>query len=87
MLNIDLKGGGITVWNRKDGNRTVWNSHYFDMLLLFAYGAFISQPIRHARAYSSYKCFILRVRQFSNKLVYGRYGDLIQQYESPSLKY
>ena len=62
-----------------------------------AYGVFISQLIRYARACSSYACFILRVRRLSNKLLkqgylvehlkssfrkfYGRYGDLIQQYE------
>ena len=63
-----------------------------------AYGVFISQLIRRARACSSYKCFILRARRLSSKLLnrdgyimerlkssfrkcYGRYGDLIQQYE------
>ena len=58
---------------------------------------FISQLIRYARACSSYECFILRARRLSSKLlkqvylverlkssfrkIYGRYGDLIQQYE------
>ena len=53
--------------------------------------------IRYARACSSYECFILRARRVSSKLLkhgylaerlkssfrkfYGRYGDLIQQYE------
>ena len=62
-----------------------------------AYGVFISQLIRYARACSSYECFILRTRGLSSKLLkqgylvellkssfrkfYGRYGDLIQQYE------
>ena len=62
-----------------------------------AYGVFISQLIRYARAYSSYECFILRAKRLSSKLLkhgylverlksssrkfYGRYGDLIQQYE------
>ena len=62
-----------------------------------AYGFFISQLIRYARACSSYECFILRARRLSSKLLkqgylaellkssfrkfYGRYGDLIQQYE------
>ena len=60
-------------------------------------GVFISQLIRYARACSSYECFILRARRLSSKLLkqgylverlkssfrkfYGRYGDLIQQYE------
>ena len=62
-----------------------------------AYGVFISQLIRYARAWSSYECFILRVRRLFSKLLkqgylverlkssfrkfYGRYGDLIVQYE------
>ena len=57
-----------------------------------AYGVFISQLIRYARACSSYECFILRARRLSSKLLkqgyiakrlkssfrkfYGRYGDL-----------
>ena len=64
-----------------------------------AYGVFISQLIRYARACSSYECFILRALRLSNKLLgqgyvkerlrsslrkfYGRYGDLIKQYEVP----
>ena len=62
-----------------------------------AYGMFISQLIRYALACSSYECFILRAMRLSSKLLkqgflverlkssfrkfYGRYGDLIQQYE------
>ena len=62
-----------------------------------AYGVFISQLIRYARACSSYECFILRARRLSSKLLkqgylaerlkssfrkfYGRYWYLIQQYE------
>ena len=64
-----------------------------------AYGVFISQLIRYARACSSYECFILRAMRLSNTLFgqgyvkerlksslrkfYGRYGDLIKQYEVP----
>ena len=62
-----------------------------------AYGIFICQFIRYARACSSYECFIPRARRHSSKLVkqgsivkrlkssftkfYGRCGDHIQQYE------
>ena len=62
-----------------------------------AYGVFISQLIRYARACSSYECFILRSALLSSKLLgegyvierlrsslrkfYGRYGDLIKHYE------
>ena len=64
-----------------------------------AYGVFISQIIRYARACSSYECFILRAVRVSNKhfgqgyvkerlksslrKFYGRYGDLTKQYEVP----
>ena len=64
-----------------------------------AYGVFISQLIRYARASSFHECFILRAVHLSNKLLgqgyvkerlrsslrkfYGRYGDLIKQYEVP----
>ena len=64
-----------------------------------AYGVFISQLIRYARACSSYECFILRAMRLFNKLLgqgyvkerlksslrkfYGRYGDLTKQYEAP----
>ena len=62
-----------------------------------AYGVFISQLIRYVRACSSYWCLILSATRLSNKLLeqgyvkerfksslrkfYGRYGDLIKQYE------
>ena len=61
-----------------------------------AYGVFISQLIRYARACSSYECFILRAARLSSKFLrqgvmgrlksslrkfYGRYGDLIKHYE------
>ena len=62
-----------------------------------AYGVFISQLIWYARACFSYGCCILRAKRLSNKLLeqgyvkerlksslskfYGRYGDLIKQYE------
>ena len=61
------------------------------------YGVFISQLLRYVRACSPYGCFILRATRLSNKLLeqgyvkerlksslrkfYGRYGDLIKQYE------
>ena len=62
-----------------------------------AYCVFISQPIRYARDCCLYGCFILRATRLSNKLLeqgyvkerlksslrkfYGRYRDLIKQYE------
>ena len=63
------------------------------------YGVFISQLIRYARACFCYECFILRAAWLFNKVsgqgyvkerlksslrkFYGRYGDLINQYEVP----
>ena len=65
-----------------------------------AFGVFISQLIRYARASSSYECFILRAVRLSNKLLgqgyvkerlrsslrkfYGRYGILSNNMRSPS---
>ena len=58
-----------------------------------AYDVFISQLIRYARACSSYECFILRASKLlgqgyvmerlksSLRKFYGRYGDLIKNYE------
>ena len=67
-----------------------------------AYGVFISQLIRYARACSSYECLILKAARLSYKLLrqgyvreslksslrkfYGRYGDLIKHYEVPLSK-
>ena len=58
-----------------------------------AYGVFISQLIRYARACSSYECFILRAARLSAKLLgqgyvmerlkssLGKFYDLIKDYE------
>ena len=62
-----------------------------------AYGVFISQLIRYARACSSYECFIRMAARLSSKLprqgyvmerlksslrkFHGRYWDLIKHYE------
>ena len=43
-----------------------------------AYGVFISQLIRYARACSSYECFILRTARLSSKLL--RQGYVIERY-------
>ena len=84
--------------------RDYFNFHITNFLFLSsnipsspAYGVFISQLIRYARACSSYECFILRTARLSSKLLgqgyvmerlksslrkfYGRYGDLIKHYE------
>ena len=64
-----------------------------------AYGVFISQLIRYARAFSSYECFILRALRLSSMLLgqgyvrerlksslrkfYGLHMDLFTHYEVP----
>ncbi|KAK3093830.1 hypothetical protein FSP39_020721 [Pinctada imbricata] len=64
-----------------------------------AYGVFISQLIRYARASTKYTDFVLRVRRLSDKLLsqgyvcgrltsplrkfYGRYGELVIHYDVP----
>ena len=84
---------------RDDFNFHITNFPFLSSNIPFspAYGVFISQLIRYARACSSYECFILRAAQLSSKLLrqgyvierlksslrkfYGRYGDLIKHYE------
>ena len=46
-----------------------------------AYGVFISQLIRYARACSSYECFILRARRLSSKLL--KQGYLVERLKPP----
>ena len=80
--------------NRDDFNFHITNFPFLNSNIASspAYGVFISQIIRYARASSSYECFILRAVRFSIKLLgqgsslrklYGRYWDLSKQYEVP----
>ena len=81
---------------RDDFNFHITNFPFLSSNIPFspAYGVFISQVIRYARAFSSYECFILRAARFSSKLLGQgyvrerfisslrkfscRYGDLIK---------
>ena len=103
LLSIG-RGGQIHTFlydKRGDFNFHITNFPFLSSNILSspAYGVFISQLIRYAKASSSYECFILRVVRLSNKLgqgyvkerlrsslrkFYGRYGDLIKQYKAPS---
>ena len=83
---------------RDDFNFHITNFPFLSSNIPFspAYGVFISQLIRYARACSSYECFILRAARLSSKLLgqgyvmerlksslrkfYGRYGDLIKHF-------
>ena len=84
---------------RDDFNFHITNIPFLSSNILSspAYGVFISQLTRFARACSSYECFILRAARLSSKLLrqgyvmerlisslrkfYGRYGDLIKHNE------
>ena len=100
LLSIESDGQLRTSLNDK---RDDFNFHITNFPFLSsnipsspAYGVFISQLIRYARACSSYECFILRAARLSCKLlgqgyvmerlklsfrkIYGRYGDLIKHY-------
>ena len=93
-----LRTTDIAPWNPSETHESVL--HISNILFLPAFGVFISQLIRYARACSSYECFILKALQLSNKLLgqryikerlksflsklYDRYGDLNKQYEVPS---
>ena len=89
----------FTIHKRDDFNFHITNFPFLSSNIPSspAYGVFISQLIRYARACSSYECFILRAARLSSKLLgqgyvmerlksslrkfYGRYGDLIKHYE------
>ena len=99
LLSIVRDGHLHTSIKRDDFNFHITNFPFLcsNIPSSLAYGVFISQLIRYARACSSYECFILRVRRLPSKLLkqgylaerlkssfrkfYGRYGDRIQQYE------
>ena len=57
--------------NRDDFNFHITNFPFLSSNIptSLAYGVFISQLIRYARACSSYECFILRTTRLSNKLL------------------
>ena len=103
LLSIESDGQLRTsLYDKRDDS----NFHITNFLFLSsnipsspAYGVFISQLIRYARACSSYECFILRAARLSSKLLgqgyvmerlksslrkfYVRYGDLIKIMKSP----
>ena len=99
VFNIHLFYGTSLYDKRDDFNFHITNFPFLSSNIPSspAYGVFISQLIRYARACSSYECFILRAARLSSKLLrqgyvmerlksslrkfYGRYGDLIKHYE------
>ena len=98
FTTVDLEGWSTSHFHLRQTRWFQFSHHKRSVLPSSpAYGVFISQLIRYARACSSYKCFILSARRLSSKLLkqgylverlkspfrkfYCRYGDLIQQYE------
>ena len=100
LLSIESDGQLRTsLYDKRDFNFHITNFPFLSSNIPSspAYGVFISQLIRYARACSSYECFILRAARLSSKLLrqgyvmerlksslrkfYGRYGDLIKHYE------
>ena len=79
-LDLLLSIGGTVNFTLND-KRDDFNFHITNFPFLSsniptspAYGVFISQLIRHARACSSYGCFILRATRLSNKLLEQGYA-------------
>ena len=73
LLSIEIDGQLLTFLYDKSDD---FNFHITNFPFLSsnipsspAYGVFISQLIRYARACSSYKCFILRAARLSSKLL------------------
>ena len=100
FTSVDWEGLHSSIYDKRDDfNFHITNFPFLSSIIPTspAYGVFISQLIRYARACSSYGCFILRATRLLNKLLeqgyvkerlksslmkfYGRYRDLIKQYE------
>ena len=101
-------GGHCLLWVWGVDYALIWGNYVMHLSFPFlssnipsspAYGVYISQLTRYAKACTSYECFILRAVRLSNKLLgqgyikerlksslrkfYGRYGNLTKQYEVP----
>ena len=86
-LNLQISiGRGVKLptsiyYKREDFNFHITNSIplNFNIQPFAAYELFTSQFIRSTRAYSSYKCFILKVRRLCSKLHLGTLKIVIQK--------
>ena len=103
MLSYDTDGHMKTSLydKRDDFNFSITNFPFLSSNIPSspAYGVFISQLIRYARASRKYSDFVLRARRLSDKLLsqgyvcdrltsslrkfYGRYGELVIHYDVP----
>ena len=103
LLSFDVNGHlNTSLYDKRDD----FNFHITNFPFLSsnipsspAYGVFVSQLIRYARACSKYDGFVIRARRLASKLLvqgyvilrlksslrkfFGRYGDLIKSYEVP----
>ncbi|KAK3087493.1 hypothetical protein FSP39_006613 [Pinctada imbricata] len=106
MLSYDTDGHMKTSLydKRDDFNFSITNFPFLSSNIPSspAYGVFISQLIRYARASTKYTDFVLRARRLSDKLLsqgyvcdrltsslrkfYGRYGELVIHYDVPLSK-
>ena len=103
LLEMDIDGNLTTKLydKRDDFNFSIVNFPYLcsNIPSSPAYGVFVSQLIRYARACSSYEQFLRRGKLLTNKLIkqdyqqsrlkssfrkfYGRYNDLVSKYNLP----
>jgi hypothetical protein len=103
LLNIDSNGRLTTSLydKRDDFDFAIVNFPFLcsNIPLSLAYGAYVSQLIRYARACFAYEDFLKRGRLLTNKLMlqgfnesrlkssfrkfYGRYNDLVCDYKLP----
>ncbi|KAK3091194.1 hypothetical protein FSP39_017861 [Pinctada imbricata] len=103
MLSYDTDGHmNTSLYDKRDDfNFSITNFPFLSSNIPSspAYGVFISQLIRYARASTKYTDFVLRARRLSDKLLsqgyvcdrltsslrkfYGRYGELVILYDVP----
>ncbi|RLT71665.1 hypothetical protein, partial [Parabacteroides distasonis] len=103
MLSYDTDGHmNTSLYDKRDDfNFSITNFPFLSSNIPSspAYGVFISQLIRYARASTKYTDFVLRARRLSDKLLsqgyvcdrltsslrkfYGRYGELVIHYDVP----
>ncbi|KAK3093216.1 hypothetical protein FSP39_012788 [Pinctada imbricata] len=103
MLSYDTDGHmNTSLYDKRDDfNFSITNFPFLNSNIPSspAYGVFISQLIRYARASTKYTDFVLRARRLSDKLLsqgyvcdrltsslrkfYGRYGELVIHYDVP----
>ena len=87
---VDWEGWSTSIYDKRDDfNFHITNFPFLSSNIpsLPAYGDFIPQPVRYARACSlyTYECFILRARRLSSKLL--KQGYLVERLKSSFRKF